>query len=115
MNYFSNIEKFQKSLVNVHQTVLFTKSTSDNWVKFNLKNPIQIYGSSSKSLERNRNYYLNFEKEEWKFEAICDILDLTEISQSIIFCNTKNAKVLVEDLKKKDFEVALIVIFLEFS
>lgn len=41
------------------------------------------------SLEGIKQYYVNVEKEEWKFDALCDIYDSLTITQAVIFCNTK--------------------------
>ena len=29
------------------------------------------------------------EKEEWKFDTLCDLYDTLTITQAVIFCNTK--------------------------
>lgn len=41
------------------------------------------------SLEGIRQFYVNVEKEEWKFDTLCDIYDSLTITQCVIFCNTK--------------------------
>lgn len=29
------------------------------------------------------------EKEEWKFDTLCDLYDTLTVTQAVIFCNTK--------------------------
>lgn len=41
------------------------------------------------SLEGITQYYVDVEKEEWKFDTLCDIYDSLTITQAVIFCNTK--------------------------
>lgn len=59
------------------------------------------------SLEGIRQYHVQCEREEWKFDTLCDIYDSVTITQAVIFCNTK-AKVvwLADRLRKANFAVA---------
>ena len=41
------------------------------------------------SLEGIKQYVVNVDKEEWKFDTLCDIYDSLTITQCVIFCNTK--------------------------
>jgi ATP-dependent RNA helicase len=41
------------------------------------------------SLEGIKQYYVAVEKEEWKFDTLCDLYDSLTITQAVIFCNTK--------------------------
>lgn len=50
------------------------------------------------SLDVIKQYYVNVDKEEWKFDTLCDIYDSITITQAIIFCNTKKK---VDWLSKK--------------
>ncbi|PSK39571.1 ATP-dependent RNA helicase FAL1 [Candidozyma pseudohaemuli] len=58
------------------------------------------------TLEGIKQYYIQCEKEEWKFDTLCDLYDNLTITQAVIFCNTK-AKVtwLAEQLRKANFAV----------
>jgi len=51
--------------------------------------------------------YINVEKEDWKFETLCDLYEKINIKQSIIFVNTRR-KVdwLTEKMKGEDFTVS---------
>ena len=41
------------------------------------------------TLEGIRQYFIAVEREEWKFETLCDLYDVLTISQAVIFLNTK--------------------------
>ncbi|RKP31810.1 DEAD-domain-containing protein [Metschnikowia bicuspidata] len=58
------------------------------------------------SLEGILQYRVQCEKEEWKFDTLCDLYDSLTITQAVIFCNTK-VKVtwLTEQLRKANFAV----------
>lgn len=73
-----------------------------------MRNPIRILVRKEElSLEGIRQFYVHIEKEEWKFETLCDIYDTLTITQAVIFCNTRR-KVdwLTERMKSKDFTVS---------
>lgn len=59
------------------------------------------------SLEGIKQYYVNCEKEQWKFDTLCDLYDNMTITQAVIFCNTKQ-KVdwLTAQMRKANFTVA---------
>ena len=61
------------------------------------------------TLEGIKQFYINVEKEEWKYPTLMDIYSLFEMAQAIIFCNKKE---IVEDLQKRladdDFAVSVI-------
>lgn len=61
------------------------------------------------TLEGIRQFYIAVEKEEWKFDTLCDLYDTLTITQAVIFCNTKQ-KVdwLATKLKEKHFTVSAI-------
>lgn len=41
------------------------------------------------TLEGIRQFFVAVEREEWKFETLCDLYDTLTITQAVIFCNTK--------------------------
>ena len=36
-----------------------------------------------------KQFFVAVEKEEWKFDTLCDMYDTLTITQAVIFCNTK--------------------------
>uniref|UniRef100_A0A8C5UZ08 Eukaryotic initiation factor 4A-III n=1 Tax=Microcebus murinus TaxID=30608 RepID=A0A8C5UZ08_MICMU len=41
------------------------------------------------TLEGIRQFFVAVEREEWKFDTLCDLYDTLTIAQAVIFCNTK--------------------------
>ena len=56
------------------------------------------------TLEGIKQFFIAVEKEEWKFDTLCDLYDTMTITQAVIFCNTRQ-KVdwLAEKLKASNF------------
>lgn len=59
------------------------------------------------TLEGIRQFYINVEQEEWKFDTLCDLYDTLTITQAVIFCNTRQ-KVdwLAGKLKEQHFTIS---------
>lgn len=59
------------------------------------------------TLEGIRQLRVDVDKEEWKFDTLCDLYDTITIAQSVVFCNTKK-KVdwLTDRLREAHFTVA---------
>ncbi len=67
-----------------------------------MTNPIKILVKRDQlTLEGIKQFFIAIDKEEWKFDTLCDLYDSLTITQAVIFCNTK-AK--VEWLAKKMVE-----------
>jgi len=41
------------------------------------------------TLEGIKQFFIAVEKEEWKFDTLCDLYDTLTVTQAVIFCNTK--------------------------
>ncbi len=54
-----------------------------------------------------KQFYIAIEREEWKFETLCDLYSTLTITQAIIYCNTRR-KVdwLTQKMQEKDFTVS---------
>ncbi|KAJ1345002.1 ATP-dependent RNA helicase eIF4A [Batrachochytrium salamandrivorans] len=61
------------------------------------------------TLEGIKQFYILVEKEDWKFETLCDLYNTVTVTQAVIFCNTKR-KVdwLTEQMRLKDFTVSAL-------
>mmetsp|Transcript_19547 Transcript_19547/g.47190 ORF Transcript_19547/g.47190 Transcript_19547/m.47190 type:complete len:464 (-) Transcript_19547:50-1441(-) len=59
------------------------------------------------TLEGIAQFYIDVEKEEWKFDTLCDLYDTLTITQAVIFCNTKQ-KVdwLADKMRENNFTVS---------
>jgi len=73
-----------------------------------MTDPIRILVKRDElTLEGIKQFFVAVEKEEWKFETLCDLYDTLTITQAVIFCNTKR-KVdwLTDKMRKSNFTVA---------
>jgi len=72
-----------------------------------MNDPVKILVKRDElTLEGIRQFFVAVEKEQWKFDTLCDLYDSLTISQAVIFCNTKK-KVdwLAEKMIKANFTV----------
>jgi translation initiation factor 4A len=73
-----------------------------------MRNPISILVKREQvTLEGIKQFYVAVEREQWKFETLCDLYETLTITQAIIYCNTRR-KVdwLTEQMNGKDFTVS---------
>jgi len=73
-----------------------------------MTDPIRILVKRDElTLEGIKQFFVAVEKEEWKFETLCDLYDTLTITQAVIFCNTRR-KVdwLTDKMRKSNFTVA---------
>jgi len=55
-----------------------------------MQDPIRILVKRDElTLEGIKQFFVAVEKEEWKFDTLCDLYDILTITQAVIFCNTK--------------------------
>jgi len=75
-----------------------------------MRNPFKILVKQEElTLEGIRQFYVNCEREDWKFDVLCDLYDTLNIAQAVIFVNTrKKVDWLAEQLRLKDFTVSCI-------
>jgi ATP-dependent RNA helicase len=59
------------------------------------------------TLEGIKQFFVAVEREEWKFDTLCDLYDTLTITQAVIFCNTRR-KVdwLTEKMREANFTVS---------
>lgn len=55
-----------------------------------MNDPVQILVKRDElTLEGIKQFFIAVEKEEWKFDTLCDLYDTLTITQAVIFCNSK--------------------------
>ncbi|CAL9049167.1 unnamed protein product [Musa banksii] len=58
-----------------------------------MTDPIRILVKRDElTLEGIKQFFVAVEREEWKFDTLCDLYDTLVITQAVIFCNTKRKK-----------------------
>merc|ERR1711933_44559 len=73
-----------------------------------MNNPIQILVKRKElTLEGIRQFYIDVEKESWKLDTLCDLYDTLNITQAVIFCNTRRkVDYLTEQMRTRQFTVS---------
>lgn len=72
-----------------------------------MNNPFKVLVKRDElTLEGIKQFFISVEKEQWKFDTLCDLYESLIITQAVIFCNTKE-KVdwLAKKMKDGNFEV----------
>src|SRR5271170_5110661 len=73
-----------------------------------MTDPIRILVKRDElTLEGLKQYFIAVEKEDWKFDTLCDLYDTLTITQAVIFCNTRR-KVdwLTDAMRTREFTVS---------
>jgi len=73
-----------------------------------MREPVRILVKKDElTLEGIKQFYVAVDKEEWKFETLCDLYETLTITQAIIYCNTRR-KVdwLTDKMGQRDFTVS---------
>lgn len=78
----------------MHFTYIWVNMYFDHWIFY-------IYFCSDElTLEGIKQFFVAVEREEWKFDTLCDLYDTLTITQAVIFCNTKRKVYGRNDLKR---------------
>lgn len=111
---FSNqIYDIFRFLPNDIQVGLFSATMTEEFFKLTkcfMRDPVKILVKNEElTLEGIRQYYINLEKPEYKFDTLCDIYAACTISQTIIYCNARRTvDQLTRQLVEANFSVECI-------
>ncbi|KAG6816510.1 hypothetical protein H0H87_005512 [Tephrocybe sp. NHM501043] len=74
-----------------------------------MHDPIMFLKKDEPTLHNTKQYYIAIEREEWKLDTICDLVETLAVAKAIIFCNTRR-KVdwLNEKMHAHDFSVSAL-------
>ncbi|KAI6180099.1 RNA helicase [Aphelenchoides besseyi] len=105
-------EVFRSMPQNVQVVLLSATMPSDvlEVTKCFMRDPIQILIKQEElTLEGIRQFYIRIEREEWKFDTLCDLYESVNITQAVIFCNTRRkVEQLTTLMIEKKFTVSCI-------
>jgi translation initiation factor 4A len=97
---------------------LFSATMPPEIVKFTdgiLTDPVRVLIAANQvPLEGIKQYFVSFDSEDWKFDALCDIYAQLPINQAIIYCN-KRQKAEWLGMKMKEAKFTLEVIHGEMT
>jgi len=73
-----------------------------------MNDPIKILVKRDElTLEGIKQFFVAVEKEEWKFDTLCDLYDTLTITQAVIFCNSrKKVEWLTQKMRESNFTVS---------
>lgn len=95
------------------QVALFSATMPEDVVKVAtklLQNPVKILIPPEEvTLEGIHQYYVKLPREEWKFDALCDIYKQLNVNQALIYCNKRQrAEWLAEKMTAEGFPLNYI-------
>lgn len=110
------IEQTQKIVHAMPQSVqiaLFSATMSSEFFSITnkfMRNPVNILVKTDElTLEGIKQFYIDCEKNEYKFDTLCDIFSVLVVNQSIIYCNSqKIVEYLNNKLVASNFTVSFI-------
>ena len=75
-----------------------------------MNKPVRILVKKDElTLEGIKQFYINVELEDYKFDCLCDLYDSISVTQAVIFCNTRaKVEMLTTKLKAENFTVSAI-------
>tara|TARA_B100000787_G_scaffold127011_1_gene96116 strand:- start:460 stop:1614 length:1155 start_codon:yes stop_codon:yes gene_type:complete len=95
------------------QVCLFSATMNQNFFSITqkfMRDPVKILVKTEElTLEGIKQFYIDLEKNEFKYDTLCDIYSNISISQSIIYCNSiKIVDIISNKLNNDNFTVACI-------
>lgn len=75
-----------------------------------MRDPIRILVKKEElTLEGIKQFYVNCDKEDYKFDTLCDLYETLTITQAVIFCNTRRkVDYLTDQMTGRDFTVSAL-------
>ncbi|KAI3405350.1 TIF1 [Candida oxycetoniae] len=75
-----------------------------------MNNPVRILVKKDElTLEGIKQFYINVEVEDYKFDCLVDLYDSISVTQAVIFCNTRSkVEFLTNKLREQNFTVSAI-------
>jgi translation initiation factor 4A len=111
--FLSQIHDIFRLLPNDIQVGLYSATMTPDFFKLSnnfMRDPIKILVKNDElTLEGIRQYYIDLEKNDYKYDTLCDLYSMISVSQSIIYCNSRRiVEILNNKLTNDDFSVSMI-------
>lgn len=73
-----------------------------------MEEPVKILVKRDElTLEGIKQFFIHIEKDEWKFETLCDLYKTLIITQAVIFCNSRErVEWLTQKMRQENFSVS---------
>ena len=103
----------EKGFPSTTKVALFSATMPDNVIEVAnkiLNNPVRILiPPTAVRLEGIQQFYINLDREDHKFECICDLYKHLNITQAVIFCNKRQkAEVLAEKMAAQGYPITCL-------
>ncbi len=100
--FIEQIKNIVKSIPKTTQLALFSATMNNDFFEITKKfmnEPLHILVKNDElTLEGIRQFYIDIQKNEYKYETLCDLYGVLIINQSIIYCNSQR---IVENLSRR--------------
>ena len=111
--FIVQIKQIIGAITEATQIGLFSATMDSNFFKLTekfLRDPINILiKKENLTLEGIKQYYINCEKNDYKFDTLCDLYSLFSTCQTIIYCNYhQSVELLTKKMQDQNFKVSLI-------
>lgn len=111
--FITQVYDIFRTLPGEMQVGLFSATMNDYFFSITkkfMRDPVTILVKNEElTLEGIRQYYINLEQNEFKFDTLCDLYAAFSVSQSIIYCNSKKiVDILSNKLINNNFSVSAI-------
>ncbi|KAL4219777.1 Eukaryotic initiation factor 4A-II [Mactra antiquata] len=75
-----------------------------------MRDPIRILVKKEElTLDGINQFYVQVEREDWKFDTLCDLYNMVCVNQAVIFCNSRRkVEALTQQMNDRDFTVSAI-------
>jgi translation initiation factor 4A len=103
----------QKGFPKETQVALFSATMDEDVISVAnqiLQNPVRILiKAEDVPLDGIKQYFVELEKDEWKYEVLCDLYQQLTINQALIYCNKRQrAEWLAEKMSGQGFPLSFI-------
>ena len=111
--FTDQIKTILKNLSSNVQVALFSATMNGQFFKLTekfMRDPVNILIKNEElTLDGIKQYYINTQKNEYKFETLCDLYSILTISQAIIYCNNQQSvDYLTRKMTENNFAVSCI-------
>lgn len=111
--FINQVYDIFKMLPSSIQVGLFSATMNEHFFSITdkfMRDPIKILVKNDElTLEGIKQYFVNVEKNEFKFDTLCDLYSSFSVSQSIIYCNSKKmVDILANKLHSEQYSVCCI-------
>jgi translation initiation factor 4A len=111
--FLKQIKSIISSIDSVAQIGLFSATMEPEFFRVTrnfMRNPLNILIKKEElTLEGIKQFYIDCEKNDYKFETLCDLYSLISVSQTIIYCNHYQCvEQLTRKLQENNFKVSCI-------